>query len=48
MPKLKTEQLKSKVIFTGTAAELLQFLTNNPEIQKKKIKIIEKAKEVPK
>ncbi len=40
------EILKSKVIFTGTAAELVRFLIEHPEVQKKKIKIIKKEKEV--
>jgi len=33
---------KSKVLFTGTAAELLRFLAEHPEVQKKNIKIVEK------
>lgn len=39
--------MTEKVLFTGTAAELMQFLIDHPEVQKKKIKIIEKPKEVP-
>ncbi len=38
---------KHKVIFTGTATELMQFLAEHPEVQKKNIKIIPKEKEVP-
>ncbi len=37
---------KSKVLFTGTAAELTHFLAEHPEVQKKNIKIVEKEKEV--
>ncbi len=43
----KSKKENSKLIFTGTAAELMQFLANNPEVRKKKIKIIPKEKEVP-
>ena len=44
---MSVERAKHKVIFTGTAAELMQFLADHPEVQKKKIKIIPKEKEVP-
>lgn len=37
---------KSKVLFTGTAAELMCFLSSHPEVQKKNIKIVEKEEEV--
>ncbi len=36
------EKLKSKVIFTGTAAELVRFLIEHPAVQKKNIKILRK------
>ena len=36
---------KSKVLFTGTAAELVQFLIKHPDVQKKDIKIVEKERE---
>jgi len=35
-------EAKSKVLFTGTAAELVRFLAEHPEVQKKNIKIVEK------
>jgi len=39
-------QAKSKLLFTGTAAQLLQFLIKHPEVQKKNIKIVKKEQEV--
>ncbi len=40
-------EAKSKVLFTGTATELVQFLIEHPEVQKKNIKIVEKEEKVP-
>lgn len=34
--------MTEKVLFTGTAAELVHFLIKHPEVQKKKITIVEK------
>ncbi|KKM93645.1 hypothetical protein LCGC14_1206320 [marine sediment metagenome] len=41
------KEVTAKVIFTGTAAELIPFLAKHPEAQKKNIKIIPKEKEAP-